>query len=270
MIKKPNRIIFGLLGLLMLFFFGSGCGLDLSRLLPEQTMDPISPTPANRTISQNFEEKLVWRKNHITIRRGFFPSPGLLAGYGYVAYVNFRGGPLSIINQLDVLEANIGTMLWQSERFPTHEDVAISKDRAFVLLYRGSPLNIYDLKGDSKPFSSFNYFKAPTKFYLFPPVVEGNIHIYYIQRSAFSLHALDLTGKEVSPPRRIPAFDPLSNLFLFDQPFLLSTGQGYHGGNVETGEELWRIPSLGRVDSWPVLRDNTLIISAGDGKLLWR
>ena len=29
---------------------------------------------------------------------------------------------------------------------------------------------------------------------------------------------------------------------------------------------MWRIPATGRVDSWPVLRDNTLIISAGDGK----
>lgn len=140
---KKNKF-FDILQLLMiLLFLGLGCGIDPSRFVPEQTMDPIPPAIANRTLSQDFEEGLIWRKDLISIRLDA-PSPGLLAGHGYVAFVNFLGGPLSMINQLEILEAETGTTLWQSERFPTHEDIAISKNKAFVLLRRGSPLNIYN------------------------------------------------------------------------------------------------------------------------------
>jgi outer membrane protein assembly factor BamB len=262
MLKKG--VAFGF-SMLMLFFFGLGCGFDPARLLPEQTMAPLPPAIANRTIPQNLGQKLIWRKSQINIRRHLFPSPGLLVGHGYVTFVNFLGGPLSKINQMDVLEATTGATLWQSARFPTHEDMAISKDRAFVLLRRGSPLNIYDIKGDNKPLYSFNYFNEATKFYLFPSVVEKYIYIYYIKGNEFSLHRLDLTGKEVAAPRGIPTTNALSSLFLFDQPFFLLTEEEYIGGNFETGEELWHIPAPGRVDSWPVLRNNILIISAGDG-----
>jgi outer membrane protein assembly factor BamB len=251
---------------LMLLFAGLGCGFDPSRLLPEQTMAPLPPAIADRTISQNLRNKLVWHKNRVSIRPLLFPSPGLLVGHGYVAYVNFLGGPLSMINQMDILEATTGATVWQSARFPTHEDMAISKDRAFVLLRRGSPLNIYDIKGGSEPLYSVNYFNKATKSYLFPSSVEKDIYVYYVEGDEFSVHRLDLTGKEVAAPRSIPAPNALSDLFLFDQPFFLSTGEEYTGGDFETGKELWHIPAPGRIDSWPVLRNNTLIISAGDGK----
>jgi outer membrane protein assembly factor BamB len=251
--------------ILVLFFLGSGCGFDLASLLPEQTMDPLPPAIASRTIPQNSRQKLVWRKGQMSIRRQLFPSPGLVVGHGYVAYVDFLGGPLSMINQLDILEAATGTTLWQSAPFATHEDIAISKDRAFVLLDRGRSLNIYHIKGDNQPLQSFDRFNEPTKFYLFPSVVEKDIYIYYIKGNEFSLHRLDLTGNEIATLPGIPTNNTLSSLFLFGQPFFLLTGEEYIGGNFETGEELWRLPAPGRVDSWPVLQNDTLIVSAGDG-----
>jgi outer membrane protein assembly factor BamB len=262
MIKKCLASGFSIL---ILFFLGSGCGFDPSYLLREQTMDPLPPAIANRTIPQNSRAKLAWRKGQISIRRQLFPSPGLVVGHGYVAYVNFLGGPLSMINQMDILEATSGATLWQSAPFATHEDIAISKDRAFVLLDRGRSLNIYHIKGDKKPLQSFDQLNEPTKFYLFPPVVEKDIYIYYIKGNEFSLHRLDLTGNEMATLPGIPANNAVSDLFLFGQPFFLLTGKEYIGGNFETHEELWRIPARGRVDSWPILQYDTLIISSGDG-----
>lgn len=164
------------------------------------------------------------------------------------------------------LDAKTGTTLWQSERFPAHEDVAISQDKAFVLLQQGNPLNIYDLNSNGKSIASFNYFKETTKFSLFPQVIRDNFYVYYIDENGFSLHKVDFTGKEVAPSRTLPALSHLSDLFLFGQPFFLVTGQEYLGGDFETSKELWRVDALGRIDNWPVLQDNTLIISTGDGK----
>jgi len=45
---------------------------------------------------------------------------------------------------------------------------------------------------------SFDRFNEPTKFYLFPPVVEKAIYIYYVKGNEFSLHRLDLTGNEIA------------------------------------------------------------------------
>lgn len=86
----------------LLFLLGLNCSFNPSQLLPEQTIDPLPPAIVSRTISKDFEQNLVWHKNQINIRRGFSPSSGLIVGYGYMAFVNFLGGPLSQINQLDV------------------------------------------------------------------------------------------------------------------------------------------------------------------------
>jgi outer membrane protein assembly factor BamB len=266
MLKKVSRVIFGLFVPLALCLSRLACRIDSGQLFPEQTIDRLPLAVENRTISRDFAEMPVWLRDDIFIRRGLEPSPGLLAGHGYVAFVNFLGGPLSQINRLDVLDANIGTTLWQTERFPDHESVAISKDRVLVLLNEGSPLNIYSIKDGSKPLRSLNYFKEATQFYIFPPVTEGNVYIYYQQGNEYSLHSIDLEGQEVGNPRRIQISGRHPPLFLFNELFFLKTGEGkYTGANFETGEELWHISAPGRIDSWPVLQNDTLIISAGDG-----
>lgn len=265
--RKAYGIIPSLFVLVILILSMLGCGFDPNQLFPEQTWDRPPPTIEHRVISQNFTERPVWLRNNIFIRRGLVaPSPGLLAGHGYVAFVNFTGGPLSRINQLDVLDANTGTTLWQSEPFPDHEAVAISKEKAFVLLNEGSPLNIYDIKNGGEPLASFNYFKEATQFYMFPSVAEEHIYIYYQQGDKYSFHRIDLEGKEVGNSRKIQVSGRHPPLFLFNASFFLKTGEGqYTGANFGTGEELWHIPAPGRIDSWPVLQNDSLIISAGDG-----
>src|SRR5687768_15931073 len=106
MFKERKTLILVCWGLLVLSFIGLGCNSKIPQLLTEQEMNPISATIANRTISQNFEDSFVWRKNNINIRRNTYPSSKLLADDGHVAYVDFEGGPLSLINQLQVLEAS--------------------------------------------------------------------------------------------------------------------------------------------------------------------
>ena len=93
-----------------------------------------------------------------------------------------------------------------------------------------------------------------------------NIFIYYQQGNEYLLQRINMDGKEVGTPRRlrvVPGRHP--PLFLFDAPFFLSTWEEYRWADFETGEELWRIPATGGVDSWPVLQDGILVISAGDG-----
>lgn len=265
MLKESDRVAFRLFLTLVLFLSGLGCGFDLSRLFPEQMWDRPPPAVKHRMISQDIAGRLVWHRSSIFIRGGLEPSPGLLAGHGYVAFVNFIGGPLSMINQLDLLDANTGDILWQSEPFPDHEAVAISEDRAFILLNEGSPLNIYNMKDDNEPLVQFDHFKEAAKFYMFPTVAEEGICIYYQQGNEYSLHRINLEGNEVASPRRIQVIGFPSRLFMFDEPYVLKTGEEYIWANFETGDELWRIPAPGRIDSWPVLKDGTLIISAGDG-----
>lgn len=258
-----KSVTFRFFRLLILFLLGLGCSFNPSQLFPEQTIDPLPPSIARRAISQDFKENLVWRKDGIGIRHLPLPSSELLIGAGYVAFVNFLGGPLSMINQLEVVDAHTGNTVWRSERFSDYEDVAVVGDKAFVLLNEGKLLNIYDVKGDGKPLhSSDKYFKAGTIFYLFP-VAEGEVILYYQQGDEYSIHTIDSKGVEVGNSRKIQG---LSFLFLFDQPFFLSTGAEYIGGNFRTGEELWRIPAPGQIYGRPILQDNILIISAGDGR----
>jgi outer membrane protein assembly factor BamB len=264
--KNAGKVIPNLIALSMLFLLGLGCGFDPYQLIPEQTLERFPPAIEGRIISQSFSGSVVWHRNDILIRRSL-PPPELLAGHGRIAFVNFLGGPLGEISRLDVLDANTGATLWQSERFADHETAAISKDRAFVLLNEGSPLNVYDIQGNHKPLHSFNYFNEATLFYMSPTVAEENIYIYYYEQgSGYAFHSINLEGQKAANPRRIQVTG-WPDLFLFNRPFFLvieEEGQ-YTWNNLETGEELWRIPAPGRIDSWPVLQDGTLIISAGDG-----
>ena len=143
MLKRPGRIMTNLFVLLVLLFSALGCAFDPYRLLPKQlisepTLDRFPPAISGRTISQGSSASVVWYTGDILMPRNIATLlPGLKAGHGYVALVNFLGGALSQINRLDVLDAETGATLWQSERFPDHEAVAISKDKAFVLLNEG-------------------------------------------------------------------------------------------------------------------------------------
>jgi hypothetical protein len=272
MVKIPTRIVPNLLVLLTLLFSGLGCAFDPYQLLPkhlisEPTLDRFPPAISGRTISQGSSAGVVWHRNDILVRRGIAePLPGLIAGHGYVAFVNFLGGALSQVNRLDVLDAETGATLWQSERFPDHEAVAISKDKAFVLLNEGSPLNIYSIQDGGEPLTSFNYFQETTQFYMFPFAADEYILIYYRQGDGYLLHRIDLAGKEMGTPRRLEVVSGRHpRVFLFNAPFYLSTWDEYVWTDFETGEEMWRVSGSGRVDSWPALSDEILLISAGDG-----
>jgi outer membrane protein assembly factor BamB len=274
MFKRPDRVVPSLLVLLMLFFLALGCGLDPYQLLPEQslpepTRERFRPAIEGRMIAQSSSAGVVWHRSDILVRRGIAePLPGLLAGHSYVAFVNFLGGALSKINRLDVLDAETGATLWESERFSDYEAIAISQAKALVMLNEGSPLNIYSIQDGSEPVASFSYFKEATQFYLFPVVAEENIYIYYQHGNEYSVHSMNLEGQEVVQPRDIQVSGQ-PDLFLFNGQFFLMIGEGqYIGANLETGEELWRVPMPGgewRISSWPVLKDDTLIIPAGDG-----
>jgi outer membrane protein assembly factor BamB len=192
----------------------------------------------------------------------------LLAGHGYVAFVAFSGGPLSAINQLEVLDVNNGDTLWQSERFPDNEAFALSKEKAFVLLDLGMRLNIYDIGGSKEPLNSYNYFREFTQFYMFPAVVdEGeNIFVYYRQGNEYLLHGINLEGAKVAGPQRIqiPVSGRHPHLLLFHNQLMLIAGMGeYVAVNFETGEELWRIQLGEEITSWPILEDGQLFIPVG-------
>jgi outer membrane protein assembly factor BamB len=272
MVKMPTRIVPNLLVLLTLLFLGLGCSFDPYRLLPKQlisepTLDRFPPAISGRTISQGSSASVVWQRSDIFMPRNLATLiPGLKAGHGYVVFVNFLGGALSQVNRLDVLDAETGATLWQSERFSDHEAVAISKDKAFVLLNEGSPLNIYSIQDGSEPLVSFNYFQEATHFYMFPFAADEHIFIYYHQGNGYLLQRIGLDGKELGAPRRLEVVAGRHpRLFLFDAPFFLSTYEEYVWANFDTGEEIWRVSGSGRVDSWPALSDNVLVISAGDG-----
>jgi hypothetical protein len=256
----------------MLLFSGLGCAFDPYELLPKQlmsepTLDRFPPAINGRTITQESSAHVVWHRNDILVRRGIAePLSGPKTGHGYVAFVNFLGGALSQVNRLDVLDAETGATLWQSERFSDHEAVAISKDRAFVLLNQGSPLNIYSIQDGGEPLAAFNHFQETTQFYMFPFAADEYIFIYYQQGDGYLLHRIDLDGKQVRTPRRlevVPGRHP--RLFLFDAPFFLSTYEEYAWADFETGEEMWRVSGSGRVDSWPALSDEILVVGAGNG-----
>jgi outer membrane protein assembly factor BamB len=271
--------------LVLILLTSSGCGRNLLLLFPEQTIDKPSPVIDERNITQEFKENLVWHRGNLYIRNILMPSPGIITGYGYVAFVDFLGGPLSDINRLELLDSQTGVSLWQSNRFSDHEAFAISKDKAFVLLNEGNPLMIYNLvDSNDSPTDYINAFEAHTQFYLFPTRVEEDFYFYYNWDGKYSLHLLNLKGKEIAKPHNIiTVTNSQPNLFLFDQPFMLTISeQKATWVDFETGEELWQIPFSGRLDSWPVLQGNTLFISAGSlrrelialnietGQELWR
>lgn len=252
--------------LLLLLSVALGCGIDPSQLLPEQTVARLSPSIETRTISQDFSRNIIWRRNDISIRLIPILPPVLLAGHGYIAYVNFIGGPLDAINQLDVLDANSGTTLWQSRPFPDHEAIALSKGRAYVLLDLGRTLNVYDIGDNSEPLYSYNYFKEFTQFYMFPTVVReaDNIYIYYEEGNEYFLHSIDLEGKAVAGSRKVQVTGRHPRLTLLNAPFFLTEGEGeFIAADLETGKELWHIPRSDQINSWPVLRYETLIIPVG-------
>jgi hypothetical protein len=142
--RTSYRMSLFLAFLLLLVVMIFGCSFESSQLVREQTVVPPSPTMGARTISPRFSESITWRKSNIYIRLVPVLPPVLLAGHGYVAFIAFNGGPLSLVNQLQVLDANSGIPLWQSERFPDYEAMALSRDKAFVLLDLGRTLNIYN------------------------------------------------------------------------------------------------------------------------------
>ncbi len=101
---------------------------------------------------------------------------------------------------------------------------------------------------------------------MFPFAAEEYISIYYQQGNEYLLHRIDMDGGEVGTPQRLRVVSGRHpRLFLFDAPFFLSTWEEYLWANFETGEELWRVSATGGVDSWPVVWDEIVVISAGDG-----
>jgi hypothetical protein len=80
---------------------------------------PLSPTVESRNISQEYGDKLIWSRNNIHMLHTSAPSPGLLVGYGYVAFAKFLDNSGNRVYQLDVLDADTGETLWQSELFPS-------------------------------------------------------------------------------------------------------------------------------------------------------
>lgn len=272
MVKTQRKLVPNLLVLVTLLFSALGCGFDPYQLLPKQlisesTLDRSPPAVSSRTISQGSSANVVWQRSDIYMPRNLATLiPGLKAGHGYIAFVNFLGGTLSQINRLDVLDAETGATIWQSERFPDYEAFSISKDKAFLVLNEESLLNIYSIQDGGEPLASFNHFQEATQFYMFPFAAEEHVFIYYHQGNGYLLHRIGLDGKELGAPRRLEVMASRhTGLFLFDAPFFLSTYEEYIWANFDTGEELWRASAAGRVDSWPVLWDDVLVISAGDG-----
>lgn len=272
-----------LLIIVLLVSIGTGCDIRASQPVPAQIIErPVSALP-NRSISEKFQPKLDWHKDDIYIRNILMPSPGIISGYGMVAYVNFRGGELSAINQLEVLNGVTGDALLTSDPFPDYEDFAISKMQAFVLLNEGEKLNIYDFPdGHSYSDNTLDLVAAHTKFFLFPPVVNKKLSVYYNWESEYFQYKINILEHNVSLLKKIKASSP-SELFLFESPFFLVVEEnGISWFNYESGELLWKMPVSGRIESWPILEDNLLVISIGsikrmliaidiiNGKELWR
>ncbi len=229
---------------------------------------PLSPTVESRNISQEYGDKLIWGRNNIHMLHTSAPSPGLLAGYGYVAFAKFLDNSGNRVYQLDVLDADTGETLWQSEPFPYYEAIAISRDKAIVLLNEGHPrINIYDLNSDtSKPATSKNSLDAPTRFHLFPMVVEDTYYLGYELLGEYFLYEMNLAGEEISTFQISVPYEG-SSLFLVNrQDYLLTSGGEYIWSNIETNDVLWRLESPGRIDSWPVFTNGVLVLVPGNGK----
>jgi hypothetical protein len=271
MLKKPKGVILLGLGLLAAFVVVASTLVALTLLLssPIQTTVFPRPTPVSpRTISQEATNQLSWHQGSICIRQFSRPSAGLVVGHEYVAFVTSTEASGSVSNRLKVLDARTGTTLWQSEPFDYYETFAIGRDRAFVLRHEGSPLDIYDINGSNSPIVSFSHFKEATSFYIFPQVVEQDVRVYYYNRAEnrYVLHKVSLGGQIIANPRQMQGAGYSCCLFLFEEPFALLSGEEFIGLDFETGQELWHVPASGRIDSWPVLRNDALIISSGNGK----
>ena len=265
--KSSDMVLSAFLFLLILT--GLGCGIStLIEALPEQTTGP-TPTPIvlRRSLSSDNQDRLLWRKNQIYMLHNTLPSPGLLVNEGQIAFINFLGGPISQVDQLTVLDSITGAVLWQSERFGDFEDVAIKKGNALVLLRRGTALNVYEINGDSKPVSTFNYFSEDVRSYITAIPESDFIYIYYYaQRGELITHTIDFTGAKIDPQRKLQTSTTIFRPFIISDTFAFLTGEEYVGIDLNTGKTLWRTLSGGRIDSWPVLLDNNLIIAPGDGR----
>lgn len=267
--KTPHHILSGFL--IMFVLAGLGCGNGVSKfveLFSEQKTGP-TPTPGvGRDVSPDYLHRLLWRKDNIYMLHDSYPSPGLLVSEGHLAFINFLGGSISEVNQLTVLDGMEGTVLWQSERFGDLEDVAIKEGNAFVLLRKGNPLNIYEINGDSKPVSTFNYFDEYVKFYTTAVPDSDLIYTYYRSdqhNNELFIRTIDST-ETITATKNIQAQTTFSRPFVLSHAFAFLTGKEYTGIDLKTGESLWRTLSLGQIDSWPVLWDDSLIVVPGDGK----
>ena len=199
-LMSKRIIIFLGIGLLLIIlcYVGSaiiGAYLILSPMQDdvfERTVASILPTPVNdRTISPQFNDKIIWHRGHFNIRHYLEPSPGLIASHQYLAFVTTS-------YQLNLLDVDTGITLWQSEPFSDYEAFAVNKDKAFVLLDTGSPLNIYDINGNSSPIGTFDYFREFTHFYIFPTDPEDRFYVYYYdwRNNLYNLQEMNLEGKK--------------------------------------------------------------------------